>query len=521
MANDDLLFKAGMDSGDFARGIGGIIKNVEGMALSLLGLGSASLTLKYMADEALKDEKATMALASAVKGLKTGTEEGFLALKKYAEQMSEATGIADEELSGALKTLVFATGDTTAAQKSLGAVIDLSRAKEISLEAAAKIVGKAYDGNTQMLKRYGIELDKHASGMTVINELTKKFGGAEDSYLASTQGKLDKAKNSFNLLANEIGSTFLPSMGDAANAVTKFLRSFTQEGKIGEQKEKISELTDELKTATYASKNFDEQQLKMAGYSKDTLPGLIAKLTEDLEKEKKKLTELGGAWEETAKKQYKAAVGAGENEKKILKMTEAEERAAKIASSQWDIATAGIGAAFNKLGATMAKGDWATGGKEMLQSMAVAAIDVFETVVKAKLAADIANSINPLLPLAAAGSAAGIPIDFAQIAGLEGLKGIAMNVGGAANGLYADESMYSTFSPREIVVPQRFSDLIASGKMSLHGGNTSTSNTSHGPVSIIVNGADKSPRQIALEIAHYFKSDRGGRLVRADGSMNM
>ena len=187
--------------------------------------------MKSEAQEALKNETATMGLASAVKGLKTGTEAGFIALNKYAESMSAVTGIADEDLKNALKNLVYTTGSVKDAQKSLGAAIDLSKAKHIGLEQAARIVGRAYEGNTTMLKRYGIEIAGHAKGMEVINELEKKFGGAEDSYLATTQGRLDRAKNSFNKLSEEIGSTFLPAMGDAAEAVTKFLHSFTDGGR--------------------------------------------------------------------------------------------------------------------------------------------------------------------------------------------------------------------------------------------------------------------------------------------------
>jgi hypothetical protein len=493
MANDDLLFKAGMDSGDFARGIGGIIKNVEGMALSLLGLGSASLTLKYMADEALKDEKATMALASAVKGLKTGTEEGFLALNKYADAMSEATGIAGEDLKGALKELVFSTGSTEAAQKSLGVTIDLAKAKEISLEAAARIVGKAYDGNTGMLKKYGIEIDQHAKGMTVINELTKKFGGAEDSYLATTQGKLDKAKNSFNMLANEIGNSFLPALGFAADALTKFLKSFTGNDvdKSG-LKKAISEIKVELdednKKLAEATKKYGENSREVR-----ELKSVIKELNEEYAEDIKKLKQLNGLEDDHAKKQWAAAKGSQENTD-VTKASYAEQ-----------LSAANI---FFKGVSSLTK----TKNKELFEIGKAASI----ASITVSTAEAIMNALAKIPP----------PFNIAAAAGLAVEGGVELAVASGATfqareGLFADETMKSTFSPREIVVPQRFSDLIASGKMSLQGGNNSTSNTTHGPVSIIVNGADKSPKQIALEIAHYFKSDRGGRLVRADGSMNM
>jgi len=93
------------------------------------------------------------------------------------------------------------------------------------------------------------------------------------------------------------------------------------------------------------------------------------------------------------------------------------------------------------------------------------------------------------------------------------------NPGGAATGLYADESMISTFQPREIVIPQRFSDMIASGKMSLQGGNSSTSTT--GDTHIHVYAGNKSVDQTLREIKTYLNNNRGGRLTRSDGSLNI
>ena len=307
--NEDLLYSLGINSAAFENGIKSVISTLKTGALAFIGFGSAGGALKFVTDEALKNEKATMALASAVKSLKTGTEEGFLILNKYAASMSAATGIAQEDLKNALKELTYATGDTAAAQKSLGAVIDLAKAKNISLEQASKIVGKAYEGNTAMLKRYGIEIDAHAKGMTVINELTKKFGGAEDSYLATMQGKLDKAKNSFNLLANEIGQSFLPAMGDAANMVTKFLHSFTEEGKIEDEKKKISALKDSLSILQPALDYYTKTGDKWNAF---VMQKKIDDVNKKLSEEEKQLKILNPMLDEYAKKTYALAKGKEE-----------------------------------------------------------------------------------------------------------------------------------------------------------------------------------------------------------------
>jgi hypothetical protein len=310
--DEDLLYKIGADTAKFDKSMGGVISMLKTAAIGFIGFGSAGAALKFITEEALKNEKATMGLASAVKSLKTSTEAGFLSLNKYAMEMSEHTGIAVGDLKDALKELVYSTGSTDAAQKSLAATLDLAKAKNLSYEQAAKLVGKAYEGNSAMLKRYGIEIDAHAKGMTVINELTKKFGGAEDSYLQTTQGKLDKAKNSVNLLANELGQSLLPALGDAANAVTKFLHSFTPEGQEEGIKKQIKALEDSKSTLESGMDYYK----RFGGASLDTsfkemeLQKKIDAVNKSLAEQKKKLIELGPELDAVAIKTYAAAKGS-------------------------------------------------------------------------------------------------------------------------------------------------------------------------------------------------------------------
>ena len=44
------------------------------------------------------------------------------------------------------------------AMKAAGAALDLAAAKHMDLQSAADIMGKAFMGNTSILKRYGIDL---------------------------------------------------------------------------------------------------------------------------------------------------------------------------------------------------------------------------------------------------------------------------------------------------------------------------------------------------------------------------
>jgi hypothetical protein len=493
---DDLLFKAGLDNEAFNAGIGRMLKSVTGFAAGFLTLGTAADILKDIAKKAEDNEAATIGLASAVKSLKNGTEEGFLALNRYAESMSETTGIAQDELKGALQKLVYETGNTAVAQKSLTTAIDLSKGAHISLEAAAKMVGKAYEGNFTALSRYGIEIAKGTTGMDALAKITDKFGGAEDSYLASVKGRIDKAKNSMALFEAEIGGAFLPAMGDAADAVMKFIHSFTNEGKIEAAKTKLAELSDELKNADFAFKHFTDSQMKMSGYTRADLPDLIKKLTDEIKEQKKVINELGGSWDEAGKKAYRYAKGVGDSDdQENTKQKEKIDMYSHIGKALTDLAS--LSKTKNK--------------------------ELFEIGKAASIGAIIASTAEAIMKT---GAELGYPlaIPFQAMAAVEGGVQIAAASGAtfsAARGLFNDtnESMISTFQPQEMVVPSVFSQGIMSGKYSLHGGNSSTE--THGDTIIHVNAGNKSIDQTLREVKTYVNNNRGGRLVRTDGSLNV
>ena len=493
---EDLLFRAGLEAEAFNAGIGKMLKSVTGFAAGFLTLGTAGAILKDIADKAIKNEAATYGLASAVKSLKSGTEDGFLALNKYAESMSATTGIAQDELKGALQKLVYETGNTTIAQKSLSAAIDLSRGAHIGLEAAAKMVGKAYEGNFQALKRYGIEIDKNATGTEALAKITNKFGGAEDSYLASTAGKIDKAKNSMSLLESEIGTAFLPALGDAANAVTKFLHSFTADGKEDAIKKQIQALEDSksvLESGMDYYKRFGDKSLETA-FKEMELQKKIDAVNKSLAEQKQKLKDLGPDLDVVNKKIYEHTAATGDN---------GDEQNAKQKNEIDGYKEAGK--AFTEL-SSLKK----TKSKEM-----------FEVGKAASIGAIIASTAEAIMKDLALGPW-GIPFSIAAgTAGAVELAAASSATFSAANGLYNDtgESMISTFKPQEMVIPSVFSQGIMSGKYSLHGGNTS--NTTSGDTIIHVNAGNKSIDQTLREVKTYINNNRGGRLTRADGSLNV
>jgi hypothetical protein len=309
----DLLFKAGLDSSNFTTGIDGMISKLGKMAAAGLTIGAVVGLLKNIGEEAIKDETATYGLASAVKGLKGATEDNFIALNNWAEKTSEMTGEHLPEMKNQLQELVRLTGSTTLAEKSYMVALDMSRSGLMDMDSAVKIVSKAVNGHTAALARYGIQMDKNATSQEVLNTLTKKFGGGEDSYLKTTAGQIQVAQNNFNLLENELGQVFLPVLGEAARAIAYFFTQFTTQGRVVEEMQKhMALLSMEIKNDT------DAMNLAVAKGDTQTafqLYNRIKGLKMDLDNVKGQLDKSGGAFGNTVdlKQIYKnAKAGPGD-----------------------------------------------------------------------------------------------------------------------------------------------------------------------------------------------------------------
>ncbi len=65
--------------------------------------------------------------------------------------MSVSFGIADEQLRPSFQRLATATGDLSKAQEGLQLALDISAATGKSVEQVSNALGKAYEGNTELI----------------------------------------------------------------------------------------------------------------------------------------------------------------------------------------------------------------------------------------------------------------------------------------------------------------------------------------------------------------------------------
>lgn len=183
-------------------------------AMAAVGIGAAGVAAFAFGKSSVKafmDAQASMAVTEASldrnnKGWRTHKGEIDRAIKSHMD----LSGFDDEDLYRSFSNLSRVTGDTSKGLKAQTTVMDLARARGISLEQATNLVSKAYLGNTTSLKRLGIELPKGAKGMEVLDALNKKFAGSAKAYGDTTAGQAERMGVAWENLKEDVGQALIP-----------------------------------------------------------------------------------------------------------------------------------------------------------------------------------------------------------------------------------------------------------------------------------------------------------------------
>jgi phage-related protein len=164
-----------------------------GVAGAAIGaLGEVAKGLQDCIKEATSSEAVFASLGAAVTRSGTAWDTVSEATKNALLAMQKTTTYSDEELAAALERLMTFGLSYDDAMKALGKTLDFASAKHMDLETAATLVGKAMDGNTAILKRYGVDVatskdaavalkDAHDAAATAI----KAMGGSVDAWVTS------------------------------------------------------------------------------------------------------------------------------------------------------------------------------------------------------------------------------------------------------------------------------------------------------------------------------------------------
>lgn len=214
-----LLVSIGAEVDDFVKDMDKAFKTVASQAkevekvgkslttyVTLPALAAAAAFVKMAADE----EASAARLKSSLANVGVNFTAAKDVINTYISSLERASGFDDSSISDAFSTLTQITGDARLSVQALQATLDLARAKNMDLASASTLVGKALNGNSEALKRYGIDLQDGSKGLEVITALTAKFGGASETYIKSAAGQLSNLKNQAANAAEAWGNVLMP-----------------------------------------------------------------------------------------------------------------------------------------------------------------------------------------------------------------------------------------------------------------------------------------------------------------------
>jgi hypothetical protein len=188
-------------------------KSVGKLGKQLLGVFAASKLLafgKQAAKAFAADEKAARSLALALAN--TGNAFAAIEVEKFIGDLQRATGVLDDNLRPAFRTLLTATGDVRKSQDGLALALDIAAGTGRDLGAVSLALAKAYGGQTTALSRLGAGLSKAtlASGDLdlITTELTNKFKGqalaAAEGYAGSMARLAVASENAKEIIGKDL-----------------------------------------------------------------------------------------------------------------------------------------------------------------------------------------------------------------------------------------------------------------------------------------------------------------------------
>jgi len=236
---NEIVIKVTGDVKDYVSKIKDVEKSNESMGSSLSGL-TAVTTVAATAFAALsaavvkgiaefnESEAAVKELNQSM--INAGTYTGelqnqYLAL---AGELQKVTKYADDQTISAISILQAYTKSIPVTEELVTATMNLATAKKIDLASAAELIGKTIDGETNALKRQGIEITNSMDANTRMADVITKINKKYDDYATKASegsGQITVLKNATNDFLQNVGERFAPTINLAAKALAQLVQA--------------------------------------------------------------------------------------------------------------------------------------------------------------------------------------------------------------------------------------------------------------------------------------------------------
>ncbi|MCK5433425.1 MAG: hypothetical protein KAJ03_11815 [Gammaproteobacteria bacterium] len=196
-----------------------------GAAAAAMGAVVGGVLLKSAAEE----EAVSRLTEGLLKSQGESWEELGDTIDKHLKKMEALTAFNDTDLQKSFNSLLTMGMDYESALEAMTSVTDLAFSKNMDLEASAKLIGKAFVGETGELKRYGIVLDESLTPAEKYAGLTEFIATKLTSASAQTDtftGKLKQVRNELLNIGEAEMDKLLDPMAESVQGILDRLPEF-------------------------------------------------------------------------------------------------------------------------------------------------------------------------------------------------------------------------------------------------------------------------------------------------------
>lgn len=166
-------------------------------------------TMKQLIDAASRQESAEMKLQIAMRNAGIEAKTSTTELLRHADTLQRLTGIESSTIIEVEKLLTTFGLSVNEIKRATTAVLDFATATDVDLRTAAMTIGKAYQGQTDTLSRYGIKIDesidKHHKYAAVLQQLESRFRGFAEMSGSTFAGSQKKLSSAIDEVMGELG----------------------------------------------------------------------------------------------------------------------------------------------------------------------------------------------------------------------------------------------------------------------------------------------------------------------------
>ena len=197
---------------------------------AIAGAGQIAVALKEAVTNAAESEQVFKNLGIEVEKSGTSWTSVEQKTRDYTMQLESTTAYSHDAIAGMITHLLTFGMTYDQAMGATGLALDLAAAKQMDTTTAADLMGKAFEGNASILKRYGIEIAASKDNAVVfaeaLTQINAQFGGTAAAQAQTFTGSQAQLGNTLHDVSETVGQILIPALTRLSSALVPLIAGF-------------------------------------------------------------------------------------------------------------------------------------------------------------------------------------------------------------------------------------------------------------------------------------------------------